>query len=172
MQQNQQELMQSFLIGLKLLTVLITLFYCKNCTSMAFAATCGCGLTTSFLDVNNELFFLVPSPTGYTVTSGVPQGSVIGPVLFNLFTSELPNYVKSSLPQYADDTVLYRIIRSANDTVILQNDLDIISKWCTDNRMQLNSNKLCINYACHSIQESDTNNLHVLVTRVTSIGSC
>ena len=90
---------------------------------MAFAATCGCGLTTSFLDVNNELFFLVPSPTGYLLhlVSHKARFSVLGPVLFNLFTSELPNYVKSSLPQYADDTVLYRIIRSANDTVILQN---------------------------------------------------
>ena len=111
---------------------------------MAFAATCGCGLTT--LWINNW----VP------VTSGVPQGSVLSPVLFNVFTSELPNYVKSSLPQYADDTVLYRIIRSANDTVILQNDLDIISKWCTDNRMQLNSDKCKIMHVTRSRSQIPT----------------
>ena len=93
------------------------------------------------------------------VTSGVPQGSVLGPVLFNLFTSELPNYVKSSLPQYADDTVLYRIIRSANDTVILQNDLDIISKWYTDNWMQLNSNKCTIMHVTRSRSQIPTTNL-------------
>ena len=90
------------------------------------------------------------------VTSGVPQGSVLGPVLFNLFTSELPNYVKSSLPQYADDTVLYIIIRSTNDTVILQNDLDIINKWCTDNQMQLNSNKCKIMHVTRSRSQIPT----------------
>ena len=75
------------------------------------------------------------------VTSGVPQGSVLGPVLFNLFTSDLINYVQSPLPQYADDTVLYRIIRSNEDAVVLQEDLNSISEWCKENHMQLNSTK-------------------------------
>jgi len=75
------------------------------------------------------------------VKSGVPQGSVLGPLLFNIFVLDLPNYVKSPLPQYADDTLLYRPIHSEDDINIIQNDLNNIDKWCNDNKMALNADK-------------------------------
>ena len=58
------------------------------------------------------------------VLSGVPQGSVLGPLLFNLFVLDLPNFVQSNLPQYADDTLLYRPIYSEDDVIIMQKDLE------------------------------------------------
>jgi hypothetical protein len=75
------------------------------------------------------------------VQSGVPQGSVLGPLLFNLFVLDLPNYVNSFLPQYADDTLLYRPIRSRDDMDIMQSDLNNILSWCQINKMSLNSDK-------------------------------
>ena len=75
------------------------------------------------------------------VYSGVPQGSVLGPLLFNIFVFDLPFCVQSSLRQYADDTVLYRPIRSDSDTVILQSDLNNIINWCNINHMSLNPMK-------------------------------
>ena len=75
------------------------------------------------------------------VQSGVPQGSVLGPLLFNLFVLDLPNYVQSSLPQYADDTLLYRAIHSNSDMHIMQEDLDNITYWCQVNKMSLNPDK-------------------------------
>ena len=54
-----------------------------------------------------------------SVSSGVPQGSVIGPILFNLYVANLPDVVFSSLRQYADDTVLYRTINSLHDVNVL-----------------------------------------------------
>ena len=75
------------------------------------------------------------------VESGVPQESVLGPLLFNLFVLDLPNFVQSPLPQYADDTLLYRPIHSEEDINIIQNDLNNIINWCNTNRMALNSDK-------------------------------
>ncbi len=75
------------------------------------------------------------------VQSGVPQGSVLGPLLFNLFVLDLPNHVQSNLPQYADDTLLYRPIYSENDINIMQADLDGIISWCQLNKMALNPDK-------------------------------
>ena len=62
-------------------------------------------------------------------------------MLFNIFVFDLPFCVQSSLRQYADDTVLYRPIRSDSDTVILQSDLNNIINWCNINRMSLNPMK-------------------------------
>ena len=75
------------------------------------------------------------------VHSGVPQGSVLGPLLFNIFAFDLPFCVQSNLRQYADDTVLYRVIKTPDDEVTLQNDLQHINTRCNLNRMALNPNK-------------------------------
>ena len=58
------------------------------------------------------------------VISGVPQGTVIGPLLFLIFINDLPNCVQSRIRLFADDCILYRKIRSIKDTIILQDDLN------------------------------------------------
>ena len=77
------------------------------------------------------------------VHSGVPQGSVLAPLLLNIFVFDLAFCVQSNLRQYADDTVLYRVIKSWDDQLALQNDLQHIhvGTWCEFNHMMLNSKK-------------------------------
>ena len=66
------------------------------------------------------------------VLSGVPQGSVIGPVLFLIFINDLPDNIRSSVRLFADDCVLYRNIKSPIDCQILQDDLNSLSLRETD----------------------------------------
>ena len=63
------------------------------------------------------------------VSSGVPQGSVSGPMLFLLYINDINNAITSQIKLFADDRVLFRNIHSQNDQVILQNDLDTIPSW-------------------------------------------
>ena len=74
--------------------------------------------------------FMGSSSDWAAVYSGVPQGSVLGPLLFNIFAFDLPFCFHSNLRQYADDTVLYRVIKTPDDEVTLQNDLQHINTWC------------------------------------------
>ena len=67
-----------------------------------------------------------------TVISGVPQGSVLGPLLSSLFVNDLPSIVKSPLVLFADDAKIYRSIQSDEDYQILQQDLDNLYKWSQD----------------------------------------
>ena len=53
------------------------------------------------------------------VTSGVPLGSVLGPMLFLLYINDINNAITSQIKPFADDSVLYRNIRNQNDQVIL-----------------------------------------------------
>ena len=63
------------------------------------------------------------------VTSGVPQGSVLGPLLFTVYVNDLPPCVNSLLLLFADDTKLFRCIRSEMDIVQLQHDIDALLEW-------------------------------------------
>jgi hypothetical protein len=75
------------------------------------------------------------------VPSGVIQGSVLGPLIFNIFMSDLGACVTSKLVMYADDSTLYRPIHDFSDELKLQEDLCNIEIWCKVNGMNLNVSK-------------------------------
>ena len=75
------------------------------------------------------------------VGSGVPEGSICGPILFVLFCNDAPSCISSTCLMYADDMMLARRIRSPDDAVALQTDLDIISAWSTVWKLKLNPAK-------------------------------
>lgn len=75
------------------------------------------------------------------VISGVPQGSVLGPLLFLIFINDLPNGISSSIRLFADDCVLYRRIAHRTDHEIIQSDLHQIESWCSNSLMKLNISK-------------------------------
>ena len=59
-----------------------------------------------------------------TVDSGVPQGTVLGPILFLLHTNDLPSVISSKVRLFADDCLVYREIKSRQDQNDLQKDLN------------------------------------------------
>ena len=76
------------------------------------------------------------------VISGVPQGTVLGPILFLLYVNDLDQYVKDSkLSSFADDTRIGRKISTLNDCNLLQEDLNRIIRWSEENNMKLHENK-------------------------------
>ena len=76
-----------------------------------------------------------------TVDSGVPQGTVLGPLLFLCHINDLPNCVKSQVRLFADDCLLYRTIKCWNDHLNLQRDLDSLQKLANTWGMQFNATK-------------------------------
>ena len=76
-----------------------------------------------------------------SVLSGVPQGSVLGPLLFVCYINDMPDTVTSFIYMYADDTKMFRQINDKSDTVALQNDLDKLVKWADEWQLHFNVNK-------------------------------
>ena len=75
------------------------------------------------------------------VTSGVPQGSVLGPARFLLYINDLPDTIDSQVRLFADDTVLYRTIKSDTDHHRLETDLDKLTEWAMAWDMQFHPDK-------------------------------
>ncbi|VEN44679.1 unnamed protein product [Callosobruchus maculatus] len=76
------------------------------------------------------------------VLSGVPQGSVLGPILFLLYSSDLPCSLLSTCSSYADDTKIYNT--PLNNAHIIQADIDRLVVWSKDWSIPLNSSKCCV----------------------------
>ena len=75
------------------------------------------------------------------VTSGVPQGSVLGPLLFVIFINDMPQVVHHILKLFADDSNLMGLIRKQNDHHTMQSDLDALTKWAEDWKMVFHPDK-------------------------------
>ena len=75
------------------------------------------------------------------VTSGVPQGSVLGPILFLIYINDLPNSLSSKVRLFADDAIVYREIKSPKDCLELQNDLNKLMAWEKKWLMEFNPSK-------------------------------
>uniref|UniRef100_M3XLH7 Reverse transcriptase domain-containing protein n=1 Tax=Latimeria chalumnae TaxID=7897 RepID=M3XLH7_LATCH len=75
------------------------------------------------------------------VKSGVPQGSVLGPLLFNIFINDLEEGVKSTLVKFADDTKMMKVLDGDSACDELQKDLDTLQTWAVKWQMKFNVGK-------------------------------
>jgi hypothetical protein len=96
----------------------------------------------AFLSDRRQRVAIDGSFSGWSpVTSGVPQGTVLGPLLFLLFINDIGNNIASDIRLFADDCVLYRKIDSQSDCDILQHDLDTLTDWADKWQMRFNTKK-------------------------------
>ena len=97
------------------------------------------------------------------VLSGVPQGSVLGPLLFLCYNNDITSGISSSIKLYADDVLIYRIIDNEDDCKMLHRDLDLLQTWAHKWNMSFNpvkceflqiANKQNRTYFPYSIQDT------------------
>lgn len=85
-----------------------------------------------FVEINSAQSTTAP------VLSGVPQGTVLGPLLFLIYVNDLPSDISNNIRLFADDCVLYSKITCKQDQINLQSDLFRIENWCKTWQMSLN----------------------------------
>jgi hypothetical protein len=75
------------------------------------------------------------------VTSGIPQGSVLGPLLFLAYVNNIWRNPESKIRLFADDCIIYRKIVNNYNVQKLKTDLDRLGDWVVENEMKINLNK-------------------------------
>ena len=101
-----------------------------------------CDWIRDFLSERSQFVVIDGKSSSKTeVISGVPQGSVKGPLLFLVYINDLGDNLSSPLRLFADDAVIYRLVNSSDDQFQLQSDLEKISDWCDKWQLTLNKEK-------------------------------
>ena len=90
------------------------------------------------------LSILKSPPPSVPVTSWVPQGSSLGPILFLIYINDLPDKTRSKVRLFADDTSIYFAVSSLEDAQILQQGLDHLHQWELDWDIEFNSIKCVV----------------------------
>jgi hypothetical protein len=108
----------------------------------------------SFLSNRSQSVLVNGTPsTSIEVTSGVPQGSVLGPVLFLYYINDIDLHVSSGILKFADDTKLFRRLHVSHpaslalDLADMQSDLNSLTQWCDQWMMEFNVKKCaCLHF--------------------------
>ena len=87
------------------------------------------------------------------VSSGVPQGSVLGPTLFLMYINDIDERVTSGILKFADDTKIYTCVQTVEAAMILQEDLNRLCSWSKDWLMLFNVDKCkCLHFGFNNIE--------------------
>ena len=85
----------------------------------------------------------------------MPQGSVLGPVFFLLYINDITNQIQSNIRLFADDSIVYREIRSPADHQILQTDIQMLTDWSKKWQMNFNTSKCHLLTITHKPKPSE-----------------
>ena len=94
------------------------------------------------------------------VTSGVPQGSVLGPILFLIFINDISDGITSNIRLFADDTIIYPNIKNTEDAEKLQTDLHTLERWSREWQMEFHPSKC--NTTHYSVKIPHPQRLHAV----------
>ena len=103
-----------------------------------------------------------------SVLSGIPQGSVLGPILFTIFINDLPDCVSGTCKVFADDTKIYNVTKNRDQ---LQTDIDKMTEWTTTWNLYFNVDKCKVMHAWKKNPQYDyvmkTDDKEIVMTKCT-----
>ena len=100
------------------------------------------------------------------MTSGIPQGSVLGPILFIMYINDLPNAINSYVKIFADDTKLFNSVISIDQKDQIQEDLEALHSWSVKWQLKFNESK------CKVVHYGPNNPNHQYILNNTTLESC
>ena len=98
---------------------------------------------TQYVKIGNDC-------SGYSdVTSGVPQGSVLGPTLFIFYINDMPDVLNCLVKIFADDTKIYQVVNDKSDAASMQTNINKLTEWANTWQIKFNSGKCKVMHLGH-----------------------